>query len=55
MHLVQTIPGEVSPICNFETLAGESIGAPRPPLNENEVVQLTSVLRDILNDEDKID
>ena len=55
MRLVRTIPGEVSPICIFETTGGEAFGVPQPPLNEKEEAQVIAVLRDILKDEDLID
>jgi hypothetical protein len=51
MRLVDTIPGESSPICVFETSVGDTFNVPRPPMNQEEEVEVIAMLRDILKDE----
>lgn len=51
MRLVDTLPGESSPICVFETSIGDTFNVPRPPMNQEEEAKMIAVLRDILKDE----
>ena len=51
MRLVDTVPGEASPISVFESAAGESFSVARPPMSQEEEAEVITVLRDILNDE----
>jgi hypothetical protein len=51
MRLVETLPGDASPIGVFETIAGDSFGIPRPPMSQEEEAALIEVLRSILEDE----
>jgi hypothetical protein len=51
MRLVDTVPGEASPICIFETVAGDTFSVPRPALSQEEEAEVINVLRGILKDE----
>jgi hypothetical protein len=51
MCLVDTLPGETSPICVFETSIGDTFSVPRPSMNQEEEVEAIAMLRDILKDE----
>jgi hypothetical protein len=51
MRLVDTIPGEVSPICIFESTVGEPFSVARPPMSQKEEAGVIAMLREILKDE----
>ena len=51
MRLVDTVPGEMSPICVFESSAGETFSVARPPMSQEEEAEVIGVLREILDDE----
>lgn len=51
MRLVDTLPGETSPICVFETFVGDTFRVPHPPMNREEEAEVIALLRDILKDE----
>jgi len=51
MRLADTVPGESSPICIFESTAGESFSVPRPPMSQEEEAGVIAMLREILKDE----
>jgi len=51
MDLKDTMPGEASPICVFETSAGDTFSIPRPPMCEKEEAEVIAMLRGILKDE----
>jgi hypothetical protein len=51
MRLVGTVPGEASPICIFESTAGESFSVARPPMSQEEEAEVIAMLREILKDE----
>jgi len=54
MHLADTVPGEVSPICIFESTAGDSFSVPRPAMSQEEEMEVIASLIEILNDEGMI-
>ncbi|HET6443393.1 MAG TPA: hypothetical protein VFI27_02345 [candidate division Zixibacteria bacterium] len=51
MRLVDTVPGEASPISVFESAAGESFSVARPPMSQEEEAEVKAMLREILKDE----
>ena len=51
MRLVETVPGETSPICIFESIAGEAFSVSRPPLSQEEEAEVIAMLHEILKDE----
>jgi hypothetical protein len=51
MRLIDTLPGESSPICVFETSVGDTFSVPRPPMDQEEEAKVIAVLRDILKNE----
>jgi hypothetical protein len=51
MRLVDTVPGEASPISVFESAAGESFSVARPPMSQEEETEVIAMLREILKDE----
>ncbi len=50
MKLTATVPGESSPICMFETVAGDTFSVPRPSMSPEQEVELIAVLRTILEE-----
>ena len=52
IHLVETLPGESTPLYVFETSAGDRFSGPRPDINPQQEVEILDALRDILQDED---
>lgn len=51
LRLVDTLPGETSPICVFETFIGDTFSVPCPSMNQEEEVEVIAMQRDILKDE----
>jgi len=51
MRLVKTVQGEVTPICIFETTAGDNFSIPRPQMSQEEESQVVTALREILKEE----
>ena len=51
MRLVETVPGEVSPICVFDSVAGESFSVARLQMGQEEEAETIVALREILKDE----
>ena len=51
MKLVRTLPGETTPICLFETSAGDSFAVSRPPLDAEQEAALLEALREIIDDD----
>lgn len=51
MRLIDTIPGETTAICVFETVAGERFSVPRPTMDEEQEAKLIEVLREFLREE----
>lgn len=52
MRLIETLPGEASAIRVLESIAGESFSVTRPPMSQEEEVEVIAVLREILKDEE---
>jgi hypothetical protein len=51
MNLAHTLPGEVSPICLFSTVAGDTFSVHRPPMSQEQEGEMVATLREILKDE----
>ena len=51
MRLVDTVPGEASPISVFGLAAGETFSVARPPMSQEEEAGVIAMLREILKDE----
>jgi len=51
MHQIETIPGESTPLCVFETISGDRFSVPRPDITSEQEADLLEALRDILSDE----
>jgi hypothetical protein len=51
VRLADTLPGEPSASCVFVTGASETFSAARPPMSQEEEVEVIAVLRDILDHE----
>lgn len=51
MRLLETLPGESSSICVFESSVGDIFSVQRPPLSHEEEAGMIEVLRDIHKDE----
>jgi hypothetical protein len=49
-RLVETRPGD-SPVCVFETVAGDTFCLPKPPISRDEEQDLIATLREILSEE----
>ena len=52
MHLVETLPGESTPLYVLETSAGDRFTVPRPDSTPQQELEILDALRDILQDED---
>ena len=52
LPLVDTRPGESTPLYVFETSAGARFSVPRPDITPQQEVEILDALRDILQDED---
>ena len=51
MELVETRPGDASPLCVFQTATGETFSVSRPAMSPDEEANLVATLRDLLRDE----
>ncbi len=51
MRLVETLPGEASPILVFESTAGDTFSVERPPISKEQEAGVITLLREILEDE----
>ena len=48
MRLVETLPGESTPLCVFETIEGERFRVNRPNITSGQEADLLEALRDII-------
>ena len=46
MQLLETIPGDSSPINVFETVAGDAFSIPQPSITKEQESELLDLLRD---------
>ena len=49
--LISTIPGDLGPICTFESAAGERIYLAKPPLSDEQAEEIKQLLRRIIKEE----
>lgn len=54
MRLIETLPGEITSIAVFESVAGERFSVARPNTTTNQEPELVVVLHELLADEDLI-
>lgn len=52
MQVVDTIPTDTIPLCDFITITGDSFAVHRTSITEAEEQQLIAALREILQDEE---
>ena len=50
-RLVETRPGDASPVCVFETVAGDTFSVAKPRLTKEQEAGLIDTIRDILEEE----
>ncbi len=50
-RLVETRPGDSSPVCVFETVAGDTFSIARPRITKEQEAALIDTIRDILEEE----
>ena len=51
MELVEIQPGETKPIYMFKSVDGETFGVARPPLSQEQEIEVKRALREILEEE----
>ena len=51
MELVETLPGDATPFCVFQTTAGETFSVPRPSISPEEEATLVATLRTLLEED----
>jgi hypothetical protein len=50
-RVVETLPGDTSPICVYETMAGDTFSLVKPAISQEEEEDLIATLRQIINEE----
>ena len=50
-RLVETRPGDASPVCVFETVAGDTFSIAKPRITKEQEADLIDHIRDILEEE----
>ncbi len=53
-RLVETRPGDASPVCVFETLAGDTFSIAKPRVTKEQQAALIDTIRDILEEEGRL-